>query len=129
MTMNGLYQLFFHMAGTQITVLYLEAITIEHYTDEQRRALPLSVVAAVVHLGQFVAVNVQLFTKAENRRKRLNCIAWVQRILIAIIPGLFVIGQAAVLILNYESSRYEVFYIWTLSSLVINFIGTFCYLI
>lgn len=130
-TMNGLYQTFSMMLYCTCYCLY--RVDYDYAKGEiQHEKLfgiySLLAVTLIVHLFQFIAMNVQLYASAYSRGRHETLLTAIQVLFIVLIPFGAVIGQVIWLVIE-RSFMNQIYYNWIISDVCLNSVGTMAYLI
>ncbi len=137
--MNQIYQTYFVMFGITIAAAISQSVNYKRsgkFDLNSPKILGWSISANIilyfmagVHFLQFIAVNMQLFSK-ENQRKdkklRLQCVQYAG---IFAIPTFLILVESITLGIFWDVSKDEIFYKWVIADLMLNIFGSLAYII
>lgn len=133
--MNGLYQTFFLLICGNLYCVYRylkesreEGILLKE--DSGISSHIIFWVLTVVHICQFFALKLQLFSSSQFRLANARCISVFQLLLMFLVPFLVIIIQIIWLVYERKSQlRQTVYYRWMITDVFLNSIGSIAYLI
>lgn len=132
-TMSGLYQTFYMMLACTIYCIYLVSDSSKHNhqptSDETGTVYTILVIGAVIHLPQFIAVNLQFFISSNYRQRNEKELEKVQVVFIVVLPLLLAFAQIIWLIAESEKHYDMIYFKWIIADVFLNGVGSTNYLL